>query len=276
MDAIGEVLTANIKGFVAEAWREKHRYSSADSGLSSGSSLDSSSSSSSSGFRSGSGSGLASESAPESAPVPAPASGSRTRTNAKTGTGTGTGGTLSSTSGSPGPENEPSFGSFLKSRSEEARITVYGVVYDIITGPRDQHHKPVALQMTRSELRKEQPQIFSLLKTEWHVACIAYHDGKKIVPGLPPLPPEVHDFVFPLEREEVVQVTENLEFLRLVSGVPGGLHDELVAASIRSAAKARHEEYQYLVQAGQHLSKLFRDDYDRLGAVLRKIHPSTY
>lgn len=172
--------------------------------------------------------------------------------------------------------SDPSFGSFLKSRSEEVRLTVYGVVYDIITGPRDLHHKPMALQMTRAELRKEQPQIFSLLKTEWHVACIAYHDGKKIVPGLPPLPPEVHDFVFPLEREEVVQVTENLEFLRLVSVVPGGLHDELVAASIRSAAKARHEEYQYLVQAGQHLSKLFRDDYDRLGAVLRKIHPSTY
>lgn len=202
MGAIGEVLSASIKGFVAESWKINNDFKTSDAA--------------------------------------------------------------------------PYFGSFLKSHSEEAAVTVYGVVYDIVTGPRDQHHKPVALQMTRDELKREQPQIFSLLKTEWHVACIGFRQGRAAQAGLPPHPPQVHDFVFPLAKEEVVEITESLEFLRLVSVAPGALPDELVAAAIRSAARARHEEYQYLVEAGQHLSKLFREDYDRLGAVLRKIHPSTY
>ena len=202
MAAIGEVLSASIKGFIAESWRLTDDFKSSD--------------------------------------------------------------------------EAPHFGSFLKSRSEETGVTVYGVVYDIVTGPRDQHHKPVALQMTRDELRREQPQIFSLLKTEWHVACIGYRQERSAQCSLPPQPPQVHDFVFVLDREEVVELTESLEFLRLVSLAPGAMQDELVAAAIRSAAKARHEEYQYLVDAGQHLSKLFREDYERLGSVLRKIHPNSY
>ncbi|MBX9572876.1 MAG: hypothetical protein K2X77_28520 [Candidatus Obscuribacterales bacterium] len=202
MAAIGEVLSASIKGFIAESWRTNDDFKAADA--------------------------------------------------------------------------SPHFGSFLKSHSEETGVTVYGVVYDIITGPKDQHHKPVALQMTRDELKREQPQIFSLLKTEWHVACVAYRQGRSAHAGLPPQPPQVHDFVFVLDREELVEITESLEFLRLVSVAPGSMPDELVAAAIRSAARARHEEYQYLVEAGQHLSKLFREDYDRLGSVLRKIHPNTY
>lgn len=202
MAAIGEVLSASIKGFIAESWKKDDDFNASDAA--------------------------------------------------------------------------PQFGSFLKSLSEETGVTVYGVVYDILTGPRDQHHKPVALQMTRDELKREQPQIFSLLKTEWHVACIGYRHERATHAGLPPHPPQVHDFVFQLEREEVVEITESLEFLRLVSVAPGSMPDELVAAAIRSAATARHQEYQYLVEAGQHLSKLFRDDYDRLGSVLRKIHPNSY
>ena len=200
MNAIGEVLSANIKSFVAEAWRDKER-----------------------------------------------------------------------------DATSPEFGSFLKSYSEESKLTIYGVVYDILTGPKDQHHKPIALQMTRAELKREQPQIFSLLRTEWHVVCVAYSQAdRRIRTGVPPSPPEVHDFVYQPAEDEVIAVSDNLDYLRLVCAAQGGLQDELVAASIRSAARARHEEYHYLVEAGQHLSKLFRDDCERLGAVLKKIHPGTY
>jgi hypothetical protein len=167
----------------------------------------------------------------------------------------------------------PYFGSFLKSRSEDKRLTVYGVVYDIITGPQDQLHKPTALRMTRAELRKEQPQIFSLLKTEWHVAVVAYKQAGYCQCGLPPFPPEVHDFVYPLENEELLEASENLEFLRVLCGVAGVPQDELLAATIRNAAKSRHDDYKYLVEAGQQVSKLLRDDYDRLGSVLKKIRP---
>ena len=167
----------------------------------------------------------------------------------------------------------PHFGSFLKSRSEEKRLTVYGVVYDIVTGPVDQHHKATALHMTRAELRKEQPQIFLLLKTEWHVAVVGYKQAGACHCGLPPFPPEVHDFVYPLEVEELQEASENLEFLRILYGVAEVPRDELLAATIRNAAKSRSDNYKYLVEAGKQVSRLMRDDYERLGSVLRKIKP---
>lgn len=169
--------------------------------------------------------------------------------------------------------SQPVFGSFLKCHSEDKRLSIFGVLYDIITGPQDQHHKPTALKMTRAELKREQPQIFSLLKTEWHVAIVGYKQEGKYLIGLPPFPPEVHDFVYPLSSEEVLEASENLEFLRMLQGVTGVPCDELLAATIRNAARARQDDYSYLVQAGQHVSTLLRDDYDRLGSILRKIRP---
>lgn len=171
------------------------------------------------------------------------------------------------------PITIPSFGSFIKSYSEEKRLSVFAVVYNIITGPTDQNHKPAALRMTRSELKREQPQIFSLLKTELHAAIVGYKQGNACVTGLPPFPPEIHDFVFFVSDEELFELSESLEYLRMLQGVPGVPVDELLAATIRQAAKMQRDEYKYLVAAGQQISRLFRDDYDRLGAILCKIRP---
>ncbi len=168
---------------------------------------------------------------------------------------------------------QPAFGSFLKSKSESRKLSVIGVVFDIVTGPQDLHHKPTALRMTRAELKREQPQIFSLLKTEWQIAVVGYSVDGICRSGLPPFPPEVHDFVFPLQDEELLQISENLDFLRMLANVPGVPTDELLAATIRFAAAARHNDYKYLVNAGQHVSQLFPNDFDRLGSVLRKIKP---
>lgn len=167
----------------------------------------------------------------------------------------------------------PYFGSFLKSKSENRDLVVFGVVYDILTGPQDPYHKPTALGMSRAELQREQPQIFALLKTEWKVAIIGYKQDGRCYCALPPYPPEVHDFVYPLEGEELVEASEDLEFLRSLVSVSGVPADELIAAAIRHAAQPRRENYKYLVEAGQIVSKLLRDDYDRLGSILKKIRP---
>ena len=171
------------------------------------------------------------------------------------------------------PNMVPSFGSFLKCKSEDRNLLVFGVVYDIITGPQDPYHKPTALGLTRAELQREQPQIFALLKTEWKVATIGFQQGGICHCALPPYPPQVHDFVYPLEDEELVQISEDLDFLRSLTSVPGVPGDELIAAAIRNAAHARRDDYKYLVEAGQIVSKLLRDDYDRLGSILKKIRP---
>lgn len=171
------------------------------------------------------------------------------------------------------PVNIPGFGSFLKCISFESGLEVYGIVYDVITGPQDGHHRATALKMTREQLRQEQPQIFSLLKTELHAAICGYKQDGRLFPRLAPHPPQVHDFVWTLDNNEIREISSDLEFLRLISWVSSVPADELIAAAIREASQARNNDYEFLVAAGQNLSHIFRDDYDRLISLLKKINP---
>lgn len=167
----------------------------------------------------------------------------------------------------------PGFGSLLRCVSSEFELEVFGVIYDVVTGPQDNYHKATAMKMSRKQLRQEQPQIFSLLKTDLHAAVCGYKKDGQFFARLAPQPPQVHDFVYSLSRQEIKDATSDLEFLRLISWVTSIPNDELIAAVIREAALARDNDYKFLVSAGKSLSQLFREDYDRLVSVLKKINP---
>ena len=169
----------------------------------------------------------------------------------------------------------PRFGSFVRVDSKEQGLDIFAVVFDVVTGPRDSLHKPAALRLSRDQLRSQQPQIFSLLQTETHCATVGYRHQGRYHCGLPPLPPMVHDFVFKATAEEVVAITEGLEFVRFVSRITSVPNDELVVAAITEAYAARGNDYSFLVQAGQSLAQSFGSDYDRLTAALRKLRPQT-
>lgn len=167
----------------------------------------------------------------------------------------------------------PGFGGFVKACSQEHGFEVVGVVYDVVTGPRDTLHKPTALRMTREQLKNEQPHIFSLLRTELHVTTCAHKRSRSILMRLPPYPPSVHDFVEPLAKSELEQMGETLDFLPLLMRVSAVPQDELIAACLRNIAAVRADEYDFLVHAGKYLSQLYRDNYDTLSSLLRKIKP---
>jgi hypothetical protein len=166
---------------------------------------------------------------------------------------------------------KPRFGSFLKVESTD--ISIFAVVYNVITGPQDAVHKTSALGMTREELRLEQPHIFSLLKTEVHALLVGHGSEEKVYQHLPPHPPDVHDFVYQATPEEIRDLTRDFEFLRLLSYVSAIPSDELIAATIREANVALGENNAFLVEAGRALSGILRTDYDRLLTILKKIRP---
>ncbi|MCC7528598.1 MAG: hypothetical protein IT342_08760 [Candidatus Melainabacteria bacterium] len=167
---------------------------------------------------------------------------------------------------------KPRFGSFLRIRTG-GNVDVLSIVHNVITGSPDSIHQPWALGLSREQLREEQPHIFSLLRTEVHAVVVGYIDRGEVYQHLPPIPPEVHDFVYPASHEEIRKVTLGFDFLRLVATVTTVPQDELAAASIREAYKANGEEYSFLVEAGQALSHIFKNDFDRLVTILRKIRP---
>ncbi len=173
--------------------------------------------------------------------------------------------------------SKPSFGRFLKVGEPDAEVFIYAVVFNVITGPLDSVHKPSALGLTRSQLQLEQPQVFSLLKTELSAAIVGHSKNGKIYTHLPPQPPDVHDFVFEAQSAEVEVLTRDFEFIRHLSQVSQVPADELLAAAIREAKLIAYpkkgEDREFLVGAGRFLSNIFRNDYDKLLSVLKKIRP---
>src|SRR5690242_8929873 len=93
----------------------------------------------------------------------------------------------------------PPFGSFVRVALEEGAQEIYGVVYHVETTSIDAAHRPVALNLSRQELREQQPQIFELLRTDFSVVVTGFREGGRYHQYLPPFPPQVHDFVYACE-----------------------------------------------------------------------------
>lgn len=177
----------------------------------------------------------------------------------------------------------PAFGSWVKAGDEEAGNQIFAVVYHATTSPIDSVHRARALGLSLQELREQQPQIFSMLKTEFRAAIVGFQPPAEVERGrvvsqapiyqhLPPRPPQIHQAVYQCDPEEILQFSEKLDFLRTLLQMPGVPVDALAAATIREIYQLRQADRSWLLQAGRMLSLLLKDDYDRLRLILSQIH----
>jgi len=162
----------------------------------------------------------------------------------------------------------PSFGSFVRVGSATPAL---GIVYDISTQSLEPHRRPTAYGKTESQLRREQPQIFQLLRTHFQILVLGYMEGGDAIHILPPQPARIHSFTHVCDEGEVRACTQSDEFLRAILNSTGTATDDLLIAALRHAVAARHGDRGYLVSRGKDLSRLLRDDYDRLSSVVRRI-----
>jgi hypothetical protein len=177
----------------------------------------------------------------------------------------------------------PPFGSWVKSIDEESGNKIYAVVTYVTTTPIDSIHRARALGLSLAELREQQPQIFAMLKTEFNAAIVGFeipptsengnsHKLGKSYQYLPPRPPQIHQSVYHCDRAEIINFTEQLDFLRTLLQVKDVPVESLIAASIREVYRLRQANRDWLVQVGRNLSILLKDDYDRLRYILSQIH----
>ncbi len=169
---------------------------------------------------------------------------------------------------SPRVGESPAFGTFVRTDSD---YPVYGLVYEIITGSKEPGRKPTTYDMSIDELRREQPQIFELLKTEFHVLTLAYRDECKARFTLSPIPPTIHSFVYECTDEEKVELSSEDFFLRSIISSPNIPIDDLIVSSLYNAQGVRKDDVHYMVRMGKSLSRFFRDDYERLSSILRRV-----
>lgn len=169
----------------------------------------------------------------------------------------------------------PDFGAFVRIESDNRNLV--GVVHNAITQSSEPNRRPMAYGKTEAELRREQPQIFELLRTQFEVFVLGYLQGTKMVHLFPPQPARIHSFVFLSRSQEVLAVTEDSQFLRSLLEGPGLPTDELLLATLRGAIDAREAgtrgagNRQYLPKMACELSRLLRDDYDRLSSLVRRM-----
>ncbi len=175
----------------------------------------------------------------------------------------------------------PAFGSWVKSYDEETGNTVLAVVTYVTTSPIDSVHRARALGLSLEDLREEQPQIFAMLKTEFRVSILGFFSSQHSNNGskggacyqyLPPRPPQIHQGVYHCQTQEIIQFTEQFDFLRTLLDVKTVPVDSLIAAVLREIYRLRNADRQWLVQAGRKLSTLLKDDYDRLRYILSQVH----
>jgi len=169
----------------------------------------------------------------------------------------------------------PPFGSFVKvNLAEGTEPAIYGLVFNVVTSSIEPNRRAMAYGKTEEELRKEQPQIFELLKTEFQAHLVGYRDQTGIKQILPSQPPRIHSFVYACSLAEVREFTRQCDYLRTLFTISQVPPDELIIATIRNTLDAHGEDSpHYLVQVGKELSRLLRDDYDRLSSILRRISP---
>jgi hypothetical protein len=162
----------------------------------------------------------------------------------------------------------PGFGTFVKTDTPSVS---YGLVFDIRTQSADANRKPTAYGMTEDELRREQPQIFELLRTEFDVVIVGHSGDRGPVQILPPQPPGIHAFCYPCDEREVKALTANGDYVRTILAASQLPSDDLIIASVRNAWAVRGFDMAYLVTLGKELSRLIRDDYERLSSLIRRI-----
>jgi hypothetical protein len=184
----------------------------------------------------------------------------------------------------------PPFGSFV--RVEGASSAVFGVVSHITTTTVDAGRQTQALHLPPERLAERMPQLSLLLRTCFTAVTVGYRESTPpsstpnsqnptsgICPYLPPLPPEIHRFVYPCTPAEVEALTREPDFLRILASADAPVEDVLSAA-ILSASAARGSAGAltdaFLVDCGKAVATLFRREPDRFQSVMRRLQSARH
>jgi len=174
---------------------------------------------------------------------------------------------------------EPAFGEWIwtqTSRGDE----IYALVSHVEIGSYDTNRQAVALGMSEDERRREMPMVQELLRMTVRAQILATRPSRKgsdaVRQTLPPHPPDIHDFVYRCNHEQVRRIGDPYDFLRTLVQAPDPAVpvDDLLVAALGQIHRAHGGEEggrPALVTAGRALSRLLDDDHERLQSILRRV-----
>ncbi|KER09658.1 MAG: hypothetical protein HY22_09880 [[Candidatus Thermochlorobacteriaceae] bacterium GBChlB] len=155
-------------------------------------------------------------------------------------------------------------GSLVK--TESGAVSIFALVSFIEHLPTEANRKVSPHGKTKAELREEMPQVFELLQTEFTALALGYETAGKLFQSTPPVPPNLHDFVFPASESDARRFFSKPTFLRALFQHADAAPDNLIVAMLRRYRTLF--SLQELVALGKELSYLLADDHRRLEFIL--------
>src|SRR2546423_15572533 len=105
---------------------------------------------------------------------------------------------------------------FAKSRIPDN--AVFGLVYQAATRSLDPNRRAAAYGLEEDDLRREQPQVYELLVSEFTCLVVGHSRVGQHYSYLPPRPPGIHSRVWMCDDSETAAVSEGFGFVRTVLG----------------------------------------------------------
>ncbi len=165
----------------------------------------------------------------------------------------------------------PPLGALIKTGGED---TVYGVVAEVATRSLDPGRRPVAMGTGESDVEaiySRNPQLGRLLSTEFRSVVVGHMADGRLNRYLAPLPPKIHDMVYPCDEGETREFSGSLHFLPLLLSTQVGSPDDVAAAFLRGVSRSHADSRAFLVGAGRELASLLGGDIHRLNGILRRL-----
>lgn len=171
-------------------------------------------------------------------------------------------------------DDAPAFGAWIAVAHPRGG-TLFGLVSHVEIGPTDPGRRIRAHGLTDDEVRRERPHLPGLVACTLRAVLLAHHDGQVVRQTLPPHPAPLHAFVRLATADEVAAIGPPYDFLRTLALTPDPNVpvDELLVAALANVAAAQPDAPRReaaLVEAARALSRLLRDDHERLHSILRR------
>ena len=157
----------------------------------------------------------------------------------------------------------PAHGSLVV--AEQDGLVIYALVYHSQMGTDDSVRTVHAYQKTQEELKRDQPQIFALLKTQFSVFVVGHERDNKLYYRCAPVPASLHAFVRHATLDEWRVFAQTVNYIPLLFGQQNLFNtDELLLALVGSLKQKKLAEEAFLVELLGMCMGLCDNDYRRV------------
>jgi len=165
----------------------------------------------------------------------------------------------------------PAFGSFVRAEGQASGQAIYGLIYDVSVEDDPFVRQFIGANPPEEVVRDQREN--RQVPIEVKVLAVGCGNGESIHHSLPAQPPVTLDWLYQCSDEETRAFTQRFDYFRLVLEAREVPADELLAASLRTAAAARPETEReaFLVDAGRELVRLMAADPTRLEGLLHRL-----